>query len=230
MQLAPDLKPATFRARINRFAATAVCDGREVVAHVANSGRLHELFEPGRRVYLDPVTGNSDRKTAYDLLLVDLRHTLVSVDARLPNKLLREAIEAGRLAELGGFDHVSSEVTFHKSRLDLVLSNDRGLCYVEAKSITLVEDGTGLFPDSPTARGRKHLYSLIEAAALGHRAAIAFVIQRPDVVAFAPNEDADPEFCETLREAVDRGVEAYAYRCNVSTRSVEIVESVPVRI
>ena len=48
----------------------------------------------GRRPAADPA-----RKTAYDLRLVDYSGVLVSVDARLPNQLLAEALEAKKLAD-----------------------------------------------------------------------------------------------------------------------------------
>ena len=47
MKLNPSLKEARFFSRISRFAALMVCEGRETVAHVANSGRLRELPGPG---------------------------------------------------------------------------------------------------------------------------------------------------------------------------------------
>jgi sugar fermentation stimulation protein A len=167
------------------------------------------------------------RKTEYDLVLVETDGVLVSADARLPNTLVRGAIGAGRIPELSGYEHVASEVTFDDSRLDIVLSGSPGLCYVEVKSVTLVENGAGLFPDAPTERGRKHVTALLKAAGQGHRAAVVFVIQRPDVEAFSPNWEADPQFCETLLAAARRGVEVYAYRCNVSQTHVTISDPVP---
>ena len=200
------------------------------MAHVANSGRLAELLHPANTVFLAPVAPAGHRKTHYDLALVEVGGVLVSADARLPNALVQEAVAAGRLPQFAGYSHLTREVALGESRIDLLLSGDSGLCYVETKSVTLVENGTALFPDSPTRRGRKHLVSLSGAIGEGHRAAVVFVVQRPDAETFVPNEEADPKFCETLREVARHGVEVYAYRCAVTLREVKIADAVPVRL
>ena len=81
--LGDDLARATFIRRANRFLAYVELDGRETSVHVANSGRLRELFVPGATVWLKPVVKapDSGRKTAYDLALVEAAGTLVSADA-----------------------------------------------------------------------------------------------------------------------------------------------------
>ncbi len=231
MELDRTLKQATFVKRLNRFSALVVCDGREVLAHVANSGRLRELLSPHNQVFLShAVVKGRQRKTAYTLALVEVGGVLVSADARLPPALLRDAIQAGRLPPFAGYEKVSTEVPLGDSRVDLLLSGGKGSCYIEAKSVTLVEGGVGLFPDAPTLRGRKHLRSLAEAVRAGHRAAVVFVIQRPDAVAFAPNEAADPLFCQALRQAIQQGVEAYACRCHITMRQVQVADLVPVHV
>jgi sugar fermentation stimulation protein A len=153
---------------------------------------------------------------------------LVSADARLPPALVVEAFHQGRLPPFAGFTAARREVTYQDSRLDIVLDGPHGRCFVEVKSVTLVESGVGLFPDSPTERGRRHVRTLARAVAEGHRAAAVFVIQREDAVALAPHDLADPAFGVALREAVAQGVEAYAYVCRVTRRQVRILKPVPV--
>ncbi len=48
----PPLIPGEFVRRDNRFRATVRVNGRYATAHVPNSGRLGELFTPGRPVWL----------------------------------------------------------------------------------------------------------------------------------------------------------------------------------
>ena len=119
MRLHPRLREATFLVRLNRFAARMRLDGHEVMVHVANSGRLQELLMPENPMWLAPAPQDAHRKTAYDLTLVEINGVLVSADARLPNALLREAIEADRLPEFAGHDTLTQEVTFEESRIDL---------------------------------------------------------------------------------------------------------------
>jgi len=230
LKLPPDLQDATFVERLNRFAARLVCDGREVTAHLANSGRLEELLRPENPMFLSPAPDGTDRKTAFDLVLIEVGGTLVSADARLPNRLLKEAIESDRVPEFAGYESVRQEVSFGESRIDLMLSGTQGLCYIEIKSVTLVDEGVGLFPDAPTERGRKHMRSLKTAVQQGHRAAAVFVIQRADAHALTSNRPADPAFCDALQDAVAHGVEAYAYRCQVSRRRIDLSGRVQVRL
>jgi sugar fermentation stimulation protein A len=94
--------------------------------------------------------------------------------------------------------------------------------------VTLVEDGRALFPDAPTLRGVKHLNSLIRATSEGYRAAVVFVVQRDDATEFAPHDRADPMLGETLRRAVNSGVEAFAYCCRVSEREIQLANRIPI--
>ena len=232
MELGLDLVEGRFLERLNRFAALVEVAGQEVLCHVANSGRMRELLVPGYRVLLKPRSGKY-RKTQFDLALVDLGSELgsgmCSADARLPNALVAEALDLGSLPQFRGYPQVRREVTFGESRLDLMLEGPTGRCYIETKSVTLVVDGVGLFPDAPTIRGAKHMRSLAQAVAAGHRAAAVFVVQRDDATAFATNDTADPVFGAAFREALAAGVEAFAYSCRVSERAIDLSCRLPIR-
>ena len=229
MKFDAKLAEATFVRRLNRFAALVEVNGVELMAHVANTGRMRELLTPGRPVFLRPAA-KPERKTAYDLMLVDLGFTLCSTDSRLPPQLVEEAFLEGKLEQFHGFDEVRSEVTFNESRFDLMLSGKEGICYVETKSVNLVEDNVALFPDAPTERGRKHLGTLVRAVAEGHRGAAFFVIQRSDAQSFRPHAKADPEFADALENAAANGVEIYAYNCNVTREGMTIHRRIPVHL
>ena len=227
MELGLDLVEGRFLERLNRFAALVEVAGQEVQCHVANSGRMREMFVPGYRVLLKPRSGKH-RKTQFDLALVDLGSGLSSADARLPNALVAEALDLACLPQFHGYPRVRREVTFGESRLDLLLEGPRGLCYIETKSVTLVIDGVGLFPDAPTIRGARHMGSLAQAMAAGHRAAAVFVVQRDDATAFATNDEADPGFGVAFRKALSAGVEAFAYNCRVSERAIDLSCRLPI--
>ena len=92
----------------------------------------------------------------------------------------KKAFLNGRLDQFDGYQEVRREVTFEESRFDLMLSGEERTCYVETKSVNLVENRVALFPDAPTERGRKHLGTLVKAVNAGHRAAAFFVVQRAD--------------------------------------------------
>ena len=228
MKLGPGLVNGTFITRLNRFAALVDVEGEEVMVHVANSGRMREMFVPGYKVKLKPVMGDH-RKTKFDLALVQMGKSLASADARLPNSLVAEALERQSLPPFRAYSKLRREVTFGESRLDLMLEGEPGLCYIETKSVTLVVDGVGLFPDAPTTRGAKHMRSLQQAVREGHKAAVVFVIQRSDVEAFATHDAADPDFGQMFRQALSSGVEAFAYKCEVTENSIQLSSPLPIQ-
>ncbi len=229
MKLETSFLEATFIARENRFRARVRLAGKEVAAHIPNSGRLTELLLPGRPVLLADRRSLS-RLTDYDLLMVSLPNTLVSIDARLPNVLLDEALQAGALAQFKGYPVAHREVAYGNSRLDFLLEADghKKPCLIEVKSVTLVREGVGYFPDAVTSRGTRHLRELRRASFEGNRAALVFVIQREDAQALAPHDRSDPRFGQTVREVVADGVEAYAYTCRVSREEMLLGERIPV--
>jgi len=99
---------------------------------------------------------------------------------------------------------------------------------VEVKSVTLVEEGVGLFPDAVTARGARHLRELVAAHQRGYRCVVLFVAQRGDVRAVAPHEANDPSFATALRSAYGSGVELMAYTCQVTLSEVKLDKPIPV--
>ncbi len=227
MILGDDLVEARFRLRVNRFLAEVELEGRTVDVHVANSGRLRELFVPGAAVWIKPA-GRPGRKTEYDLVIVQADGVLVSADARLPNGLVAEAACEGLFDGYTSHLTVIRESTFGDSRFDLMLERQGERRYIEVKSATLVEQGVGLFPDSPTTRGAKHLNGLAGVVEAGHRGTVIFVVQRSDADAFATNDDADPALAEAFRNALSRGVEAHAYSCSVSLQEVVLDRRLPI--
>ena len=225
--LEDNLVPARFLARVNRFLALVELEGRETSVHVANSGRLHELFLPGARVWLKPAAA-LHRKTSWDLALVEANGVLVSADTRVPNTLVAEAASQGMLAGIPTPSAITRESTFGESRFDLLLEHGQGRRYVEVKSVSLVENEVGLFPDSPTVRGAKHLDTLAQAVSAGHRASVVFVVQRPDARAMAINDPADPVLSQAFRNAVSSGVEPLAYNCHVSRQEIRLDRRLPI--
>ncbi len=220
--------PATLLERPNRFLGVVDLDGKHVQCFIPNPGRMHELMVPGTRVYLIHRPGEH-RKTDYDLTLVEYNDTLVSIDSRLPNYMLREAINQNRLPEFKDYHVERTEPSFHDSRLDLLLSDDTNQILLEAKSCTLIENNTAWFPDAPTKRGARHMNTLIKALEHG-RATVCFVIQRDDAVEWRPNAIMDPVFTENIKNAVKNGVEAYAYTCRITLDETTIQKRVPVKL
>lgn len=235
------VEPATFLERPNRFVihARLHAGGQTVRAHCPNPGRMHELMIPGATVYLDRAS-DPDRRTPYTLRFIEhpAHGQLISLNTQLPNDLFAEGLDNGFFPPFCGYTNRAREVRLPAaekgvtSRIDFQLSSTAGgICWVETKSATLVhEDGRAYFPDAPTARGRRHVEELRHLLAPGVRAAVVFIIQRPDAISIAPNRQTDPDFAAALGEAQAAGVELYAYTCGVTTSRVWLKQSVPVLV
>jgi len=222
------LKQAIFTARPNRFLGEVKIDGRRAECYIPNPGRMEELLRPGAEVYI--IEKRSEmRKTRWDLVAVRHGGILVSIDSRVPNAVVSEAVEAGGIPEFGGLRLARREPTVGESRLDFLLEGDAETLYLEVKSCTLVREGTGLFPDAPTTRGSRHLHTLMGLLGEG-RAALFFLVQRPDALSLKPNEATDQVFAKTLSEADQAGVEIYAYNSVVTLDGVGLGERVAVRL
>jgi len=200
----------TFLERPNRFLAYVRIGDTVVPSFTPNPGRMRELLTPETEVLLKEVV-KDERKTSYDLVGVVHDGQIISIDARVPNKLILEALKNGELDEFSEYDVIDSEHVYGHSRFDFLLSNKDGDCLLEVKSCTLVKDGVAMFPDAKTERGSKHLRELMRTKKEGYRASILFLIQRTDAHTFCPNDEADPQFGRALREAAAEGVEVYVY-------------------
>lgn len=228
----PSLIPGRLVVRRNRFVAeVALDDGPVVEAHCPNTGSMQGCKTPGSRVWLSPAA-NPERKLQWTWELVEADGVLVGLHTGRTNGLVREAIEAGVVPELRGYAGIRPEVRYgsENSRIDLLLEAE-GLppCYVEVKNVTAaVDGGIGYFPDAVTTRGSKHLRELMEVVRDGGRGVIFFCVQRGDVAEVRPADPIDPVYGRTLREALAAGVEALAYRAEISPAEIRLVQRLPV--
>jgi sugar fermentation stimulation protein A len=201
--------------------------GKEEEAYLPNSGRLPGLLVPGGRVFVKKAK-RAGRRTQYDMVMALVQNGLVCVDSRAANGVFCEAIQEGKLDEFHGYSVLRREASYGGSRLDFLLSRGSEKCYVEVKSVTLVEEGKALFPDAPTLRGTRHLEELVRAREEGYRAAVVFVVQRGDANRFSSNDSIDATFAKGLRRACAKGVVVHCYGCSVDSNEITICKSVPV--
>ncbi|MFX1465598.1 MAG: DNA/RNA nuclease SfsA [Promethearchaeota archaeon] len=228
MKITGELHKGAFLRRLNRFVAEVEVNNEKHLAHVADPGRMKELLVTKTEVLLRKIKLNDKRRTNWDMLGVYTPTGLVSVDSRLPNDLIAEALKDSRLKEFSGYELVRREYTYGSSRFDFLLQSKGKQCLLEVKSCTLVKNGHAFFPDAPTTRGRRHLLELIKAKHEGYRACVIFVIQRDDASVFSPNDEIDPQFGDTLRLAASEGIEIFAYRCEVTETSIKLKEQVDI--
>lgn len=229
---------ATLVRRYQRFLADAVMEnGEAVTAHCPNSGSMLSVNAPGSEVWLSPARDPA-RRLRYTWELIRVGDALVGINTSRPNAIVAEAIAAGAVPELAGYDVTRREVKYGRnSRIDLLLEGSadgarRPPCYVEVKNVTLrrgnAADAPVEFPDCVTARGAKHLRELADAAAAGARSVMLFLAQRSDASRFAIAEDIDPGYARALDVAMACGVEAFCYRCEVTRETVDVRDRLPI--
>lgn len=223
----PNITPAVFQSRPNRFVAQVLLDGQPVTVHVKNTGRCRELLVPGARVWLAR-SGNPKRKTAYDLVAVEKGTRLINMDAQAPNKVFAEWAAAGHFVP--GLTLLKPECRHGDSRFDFYWEAGARRGFVEVKGVTLERDGAVYFPDAPTQRGIKHLHGLAACLAEGYEGAVCFVIQMAEADFFSPNDLTHPAFGQALREAARAGVQVLARCCTVTPDSLTLAQEVPVRL
>lgn len=210
--------------RYKRFLADIDLGDKIITAHCANPGSMTGLKTPGMKVWVSEAS-NPNRKLKYDFQMIEAGGALVGVNTGLPNKLVEEAINAGGMAELTGYDSLRREVKYGTgSRIDFLLqSESRRDCWVEVKSVTLSrETGLAEFPDSVTVRGAKHLDELAIMAQSGARAVMLFLMQRNDCYRFAVAGDIDPHYAARFEAAIAAGVQVLVYQCDMSPEKIVV--------
>ncbi len=214
------LEPAIFIQRDNRFRAEIEIEGQRFKAHVANSGRMAELLVPQAQAWVLK-SDKPERKTPYDLVLIEHAGEKICLNAHLANDILAFWLKERILPEFAQLTAFRREKVWGDSRFDFELQFGEERCLLEVKSVNLVVDGQARFPDAPTTRGTRHVQELTRHQQSGGHSAVVFIIMRQDAYCFAPNEATDPDFARALREAAAAGVWIKVYRCHLDEEGVE---------
>lgn len=225
---------ARFISRPNRFVAYVNLNGTETAVHVKNTGRCRELLLPDSMVYLEDFTHQPrNRKLMYDLIAVEKGDLLINMDSQAPNKVVREALENGKiqLPDMKKLTLIRPETVFGDSRFDFYIEDENDQKgFIEVKGVTLENDSIAAFPDAPTERGVKHINELIKAKNSGYNAYILFVLQMSGMKYLIPNDATHKAFGDALRLAHSCGVHVLAYECAVTPDSLDITEKINVKL
>jgi sugar fermentation stimulation protein A len=235
MKFIPPLQKAIFCRRYKRFLADIQLPNGEITTiHCPNTGAmLRCLVEKSPCWY--SISNNPKRR--YPLtweIATTVDGHLAGIYSGRANQLVKEAIDNGVIIELQGYDQASTEVRYgqENSRVDLLLQGQgRPDCYVEVKSVTLgMDGGGGFFPDAISQRGSKHLRELMMMLEQGHRAVLLFCVQHSGIKQVSPADHIDPLYGQTLREAIKKGVEVFAYGAHISAKEITLVQPLNVII
>ncbi len=223
-------REAVFIGRRRRFLVDCLMDGEPVTIHSNNTGSMLGLTRPGSRILASPAA-SPGRRLPYTQEAVHVPGAgggfWVGVDTSMPGRVLAAAHRAG-LLPCPGWTRLRREVPHGASRLDALLEGD-GLppLWVECKNVTLVEDDVALFPDARSERAQKHLVELTGIVREGGRAAMFYLVQRPDGRCLGPADVVDPAYADLFWRAVDAGVDIWAFRARVEPEGVTLGERLP---
>ena len=132
----------------------------------------------------------------------------VGIDTGVPNKAIKEALQAKQISLLAAYDTILKEQKYgSNSRVDFLLK-ESGLpdAYVEVKNVNLWRrDDWAEFPDTVTARGLKHLGVLGDMAQAGHRSVLIYCVHYTGCSRFRLAEDLDPTYAAACLGTQARG-------------------------
>ena len=228
MQFTPPLKKATLIKRYKRFLADVILeDGTETTIHVANTGAMTGCAQPGDIVWYS-VSANVKRKypLSWELTQTQANH-FICVNTIRANQLAEEAINNTMLNELTAYKSLKREIKYgdENSRIDILLSqsdNNQADVYIEVKSVTLLKDQQGFFPDAVTTRGQKHLRELMAIAKEGKRAVLLFAVLHTGITSVTVAKDIDPTYAKLLIAAINSGVEVLAYKATIDQFGIKL--------
>jgi sugar fermentation stimulation protein A len=184
---------------------------------------MQGLTNPGTPVWVSR-SENPSRKLAHTWQMVEVDGTFVGMNTANPNQLVEAAIHSGVIAELQGYQSLRREVPYGKnSRIDILLENSaEAFAYVEVKNVHMKRGKNAAFPSSVTTRGAKHMQELSEMVRQGHKAYVVYVVQRSDCEGFEIATDIDPYYGQETLKALENGVEALVYACEVRPEGIRI--------
>lgn len=239
MIFSPPLQSATLIKRYKRFLADVTLPNGEIkTMHCANTGAMTGCAEPGNQVWYS-TSDNPKRKypNSWELSVTPKGDT-ICINTAKANALVVEAIEQQKIPQLTGYNSLRTEVKYgsENSRIDILLEdpsaenpNHLNLdqpCYIEVKSVTLLQDelgkGRGFFPDAVTTRGQKHLRELIEMVESGHRAVLFFAVLHSGIEKVSSAHHIDSNYSQLLKQAKEAGVEVLCYKAKLSPQQIEL--------
>ncbi|QRN33328.1 DNA/RNA nuclease SfsA [Pectobacterium brasiliense] len=231
MNYTPRLQPARLIKRYKRFLADVVTpEGETLTLHCANTGAMTGCATPGDTVWYS-TSDNPKRKYAQSWELTETQQNhWICVNTLRANTLLYEALLENRIEELAGYPDVKTEVKYgtENSRVDLLLqAPDRIDCYIEVKSVTLLQHECGYFPDTVTLRGQKHLRELQQMVANGKRAVLFFAVLHSGIQQVSPARHIDPRYAELFTDAQRAGVEILCYGSTLCPDGITLTHKLP---
>lgn len=250
MQFSSPLQQGLLVERYKRFLAdikpniqkTDSNSGEIITIHCPNTGKMTACAEPGWSVYYS-TSDNTKRKYAHTWELVEnSQGDFICVNTARANQLVGEALKQRIIPTLAHYSDIKAEQPYgsERSRIDFLLrQTGEPDCYVEVKSVTLLDDevlpdsvsrlpqGQGFFPDTQSVRAQKHVRELMACVQDGQRGVLLFCVLHTGIKQVSPAHHLDPTYGALVSEAMAMGVECLAWRADISPAGMQLVEPLP---
>lgn len=213
------LEKAEVIKREKRFRLYVNYQGEELLTYLPNPGRLEDIIYPSATVYIKR-RNNKKGKTFYEAVLGVQKGVLISLNASLANKIFEENLFRFPVK----VKELKREFNYHGKRYDFLINSK---ILVEVKSVTLVKNGIGMFPDAPTKRGSEHLELMKDWI---FEKWVVFVVQREDAILVKPNKDLDERFYRATQVFKRSGGMFFAFTCYVSELGINFKEFIDVQV
>ncbi|MEY0727299.1 MULTISPECIES: DNA/RNA nuclease SfsA [unclassified Providencia] len=230
MEFEPALQPATLIKRYKRFLADVTLpSGEEITIHCANTGAMTGCATPGDIIWYS-TSNNTKRKYPYSWELTQTTNGhFICINTLRANQLVAQALAEKHIPELSEYSVIKPEVKYgtENSRIDFYLTQN-GLpdCFIEVKSVTLLENNQGFFPDAVTLRGQKHLRELMHIAKEGKRAILLFVALHTGIHVASAAAHIDKQYALLLEEARQSGVEVLCYQADITVQQMVLSKQI----
>lgn len=198
-----DLIECVLVERLNRFTVRVAVGGEVSLAHLTNTGRLSEYLVYGKRGLCSAIRGP---KLKYRLVAVEDAEGYAILDTLTQSKVFEYLLEQKLIPWLTECVLRKRNYRLAGEVIDYLLECVDSVRLAELKSAVLrVENNYASYPDCPTTRGRKQIRVLADYSSI-FKPYVIFMASLPNVVAFKPYCQGDPEIIHFIKYASEEGV------------------------
>lgn len=160
--------------------------GKKELAYLPNPGRLWELFQYGKNIFLEK---KKNGNLKYWIWGTEFEDEIIMLNSSYCNEIAEFVIE-----KYLGYKILKKEYKFQNHRFNFLVKDKNEEILLEVKSCTLFKDEISMFPDAPTKRGKEHIDILKKQK----KGIVLFFINNSKVKYFLPEFHTDPEFSKSL--------------------------------
>uniref|UniRef100_A0A7C5TJ97 DNA/RNA nuclease SfsA n=1 Tax=Ignisphaera aggregans TaxID=334771 RepID=A0A7C5TJ97_9CREN len=189
--------------RINRFVVRVNINNVEILAYLANTGRLSDYLVNGKIGFCIPIKAS---KLRYRIIAIEDQGYAALIDTKLHETAFIESVKRNFIPWLSNCFIYGRNINVNDSIIDFSLLCNDSKVFIELKSAVLrIQNTYASYPDCPSKRGRKQLESLSKIARYV-KSYVVFVAALPNIKGFKPSCDIDPYLCSAMKTACRNNV------------------------